>query len=1569
MAISKAVIITTAFLQFGFADILVNLPDGTIRGKESITIANKTFYSFLKVPYASPPTGNLRFKPPVPPKRWTGILNATEHYVICYQVNRDLAIESEDCLYLNIYTPRLPNDSEIPTFPVMLYIHGGGFIQGTCLNFICGPEFLIEYDVVVVTVNYRLGPFGFLSTQDEVIPGNNGLKDQHLAIKWTHDNIQLFGGDPERITILGQSAGSASVTYQFLNKKSEGLFWGAICESGSFLSPWSFQRRAREIAFKTASFINETFNYNNDSEDLYRFLRDLPAEELDEASFRLHQLENLENRQISQGYFYSPVIEPEHDDAFITGKMYSDLESGNFIKVPILIGITSEESIEEAGDLSLLQETMKTYDENLHWLVPDDMNIKDEEKRKMVGSIIRSLYSESNFEQNLAAGIRFFSDNSFTRSVIKHAELQSKFTDVYFYQFSYDGMLGNISTALKGADKVAHSEETRYIWRIVFEGYDNTDVQTFPETDILIQRRMLKLWTDFAKTLNPTPKKSDLLQNITWPTVASGRPKDFLFLDIKVLVELPAGTILGRESESYTGKPYYIFQKIPYAAPPAPTPPNNWDGILNTTFLDAICYQISTDLPEETEDCLYINVYTPELPSENNNVSIPVLLYIYGGGFYEGHSMQYRRGPEFLIDHDVVVVTFNYRLGPLGFISTEDAIIPGNNGLRDQQLAIKWVHENIRLFGGDPEKITIVGESAGGASVSHQLLNKNSEGLFRGAIMESGTAINPSALQRNARTVAFSFGAVLNETFHTVDDSQTLLDYLLTVSAEDLDKASTLISGWAPVIEVEHDEAFITEKMYGIVKSGNFVKVPVLMGINSEESLYEAGNLDTLKAKMVSYDNNVELLVPVDMRISNIENQKEFGEAIRKIYCGDETFTDNLAAGVRFDSDNSFTRAIIKNAELQSKFTDVYFYQFSYDGIMGNVTVDIDGAEHVAHAEELRYVWRTTRDGYDNSDLSKFPPEDVTTLHRMLTLWTNFVKTLNPTPEKIDLLQNVTWPIVTSGEEGDFIYLDIGLDLEVKSHPKQEAYSGIIKGRIATIPQKKSIFYAFQEIPYAAPPVGELRFQPPQPVPAWKGVLDTTHNSKVCYQVGIDSDQESEDCLYLNVYSPKLQTRDGNISLPVMVFIHGGGFIVGDAILRSYGPEFLVSQGVVIVTLNYRLGVFGFLSTQDEIIPGNNGLKDQLFALQWVNKNIHLFGGDPAKVTIFGQSAGAASVGYHLISPKSQGLYRAAIMESGSSISAFAYQRNARHYGFKTASLIYSNINENSTSEELLEAMLKASAADIDQASHNVTSQEHVDTAQLFQGYYYAPVIELDSEDAFLTEKMFEVISRGDASKVPIIIGINSEESLSQNTDTNVLKRIMTQYDKHLDFLVPNDMNIKSKDIKIQVGGTIRRLYSGDDLLQNVDAAGVRYMSDTSFTRSVIKHAIIQSNYSDVYFYQFSYDGLMGNVSVIIDGTERVGHNEENGYLWRVINGQFNNYNLDIYPNSDIVTQKRLLTLWTNFAKTLNPTPEKLELLQNIIWPVVSLDDNFPYLDIGEDLVIKHNPKEAPFAVWDALYE
>jgi carboxylesterase type B len=168
----------------------------------------------------------------------------------------------------------------------MFFMHGGGYVGGSSMWE--EPENLLDHGVLLVTINYRLGPFGFISTQDEVIPGNNGLKDQQSAIQWTHDNIHLFGGDPNKITILGQSAGSSSVTYQLLNRGIEGLIVGGICESGTYLSAWSYQRRAREIAFATAALMNDTFLTNNNSQDLLEYLQSVPAKDLDEASDRYH---------------------------------------------------------------------------------------------------------------------------------------------------------------------------------------------------------------------------------------------------------------------------------------------------------------------------------------------------------------------------------------------------------------------------------------------------------------------------------------------------------------------------------------------------------------------------------------------------------------------------------------------------------------------------------------------------------------------------------------------------------------------------------------------------------------------------------------------------------------------------------------------------------------------------------------------------------------------------------------------------------------------------------------------------------------------------------------------------------------------------------------------------------------------------------------------------------------------------------------------------------------------------------------------------------------------------------
>lgn len=194
---------------------------------------------------------------------------------------------------------------------------------------------------------------------------------------------------------------------------------------------------------------------------------------------------------------------------------------------------------------------------------------------------------------------------------------------------------------------------------------------------------------------------------------------------------------------------------------------------------------------------------------------------------------------------------------------------------------------------------------------------------------------------------------------------------------------------------------------------------------------------------------------------------------------------------------------------------------------------------------------------------------------------------------------------------------------------------------------------AYKGIPFAAPPVGPLRWRPPQPAAPWKGVRDASAFGHSCLQPASrwsTVKDLSEDCLYLNVWAPAHATKP----LPVMVWVHGGGYVIGSGASRIYDGSRFAQDGVVLVTLNYRLGALGFLADPaltQEAAPdaplGNYGLMDQVAALQWVQRNIARFGGDPANVTVFGESAGAGSVLYLLGTDATRGLYQKAIIESG----------------------------------------------------------------------------------------------------------------------------------------------------------------------------------------------------------------------------------------------------------------------------------------------------------------------------------
>nr|AIY68354.1 esterase [Leptinotarsa decemlineata] len=524
--------------------------------------------------------------------------------------------------------------------------------------------------------------------------------------------------------------------------------------------------------------------------------------------------------------------------------------------------------------------------------------------------------------------------------------------------------------------------------------------------------------------------------------------------------------------------------------------------------------------------------------------------------------------------------------------------------------------------------------------------------------------------------------------------------------------------------------------------------------------------------------------------------------------------------------------------------------------------------------------------------------------------------------------------------------------------------NGKIKGR-KEYSLRGISFFAFQQIPFAKPPVGNLRFQDPQPVENWKGTLDASKNKQILcfqqsnmYKIANMSAVEYEDCLYLNVYTPL--NPSSNANLPVLFYIYGGGFVNGASDFDFFGPHYLMESGVIVVTANYRVGAFGFLSTGDTVLPGNYGLKDQLLALEWVKNNIRYFGGDPAKVTIFGQSAGAASVSFHLMSKKSVGLFRAAIAQSGSIISPWAYQRDYKQIAYDVASSLDRNFNRSSDSMQLLTFLRRASAADLNKAANDF--KQNTGNEQIIQGFRFTPVVEPDHENAFITEMMYPAIEKGHMNRVPLMMGICSEEAIARAAVANFQSSVVS-YENDLSRLVNKNMHLVDANEKKTAGEAIRKIYT-NGLLQNDLGKAVRYFSDMSFNRAVIRHAEMQSNYSDVYFYQFSYHGPLGGNRPYLEGAYRVGHAEDNHYLWAYSNHTF----LNKYSAEDITASNRFRTLFTNFAKYLNPTPKSEPLFENIIWPKVKPHD-FQYLDINETLTIMRNPKGDVYPKWVDLYE
>ncbi|XP_029113807.1 neuroligin-4, X-linked-like isoform X6 [Scleropages formosus] len=520
---------------------------------------------YLGIPYASPPTGERRFQPPEPPSSWPGIRNATQFAPVCPQyledrfllndmlpvwftANLDTVVtyvqdQNEDCLYLNIYVPTedgsgtQSQDDDITSYdggededihdenglkPVMVYIHGGSYMEGTG-NMIDGSVLASYGNVIVVTINYRLGVLGFLSTGDQAAKGNYGLLDQIQALRWIKENIQAFKGDPKRVTIFGSGAGASCVSLLTLSHYSEDLFQKAIIQSGTALSSWAVNYQPA----KYTQMLAEKVGCNMlDTIDLVECLQNKNYKEL------IEQYITPAKYHIAFG----PVIDGDviPDDPQIL------MEQGEFLNYDIMLGVNQGEGFKFVDGIVDSEDGVSAND--FDFAVSDfvDHLYGYPEGKDTLRETIKFMYTDwadkENPETRRKTLVALFTDHQWVAPAVATADLHAQYgSPTYFYAF-YHHCQSDMKPSW--ADS-AHGDEVPYVFGIPMIGPTDLFNCNFSKNDVMLSAVVMTYWTNFAKTGDPNQPvpqdtkfihtKPNRFEEVAW---SKYNPKDQLYLHI-----------------------------------------------------------------------------------------------------------------------------------------------------------------------------------------------------------------------------------------------------------------------------------------------------------------------------------------------------------------------------------------------------------------------------------------------------------------------------------------------------------------------------------------------------------------------------------------------------------------------------------------------------------------------------------------------------------------------------------------------------------------------------------------------------------------------------------------------------------------------------------------------------------------------------------------------------------------------------------------------------------------------------------------------------------------------------
>ncbi|XP_020845080.1 cocaine esterase-like [Phascolarctos cinereus] len=496
--------------------------------------------------------------------------------------------------------------------------------------------------------------------------------------------------------------------------------------------------------------------------------------------------------------------------------------------------------------------------------------------------------------------------------------------------------------------------------------------------------------------------------------------------------------------------------------------------------------------------------------------------------------------------------------------------------------------------------------------------------------------------------------------------------------------------------------------------------------------------------------------------------------------------------------------------------------------------------------------------------------------------------------------------------------------------------SGQIQGTQISIEAIDKSVNAFLGIPFAKPPVGALRFSPPQPPDSWSNVRDTTSQPSMCLQdvthleemaeglkVNNPIPANSEDCLYLNIYAP-VHAKEGD-ELPVMVWIHGGALLSGSA-FQFDGSILSATQNVVVVIIQYRLGILGFFSTGDEHAPGNWGYLDQVAALRWVQKNIAHFGGDPGLVTIFGESAGGTSVSSQVLSPMSKGLFHRAIMGSGVAFAPTLFSCRTEMVANAIANL---SACDRHSSASMVQCLRSKSEEEI------LAIAEHLD------------VIPTVVDGQFFPKHPEEMLTAGEFNHVPSIIGVTNHEYGWLLPQEHAIPGFQENMDKE-------SVELALQTPVLCITPELVPLMMEEYLRDTEDPGQCRaqfqeIVGDFNFVIPSLKAAKYQhSSSSPVYSYEFQHRPSW--VNEIRPEFVKADHGDDVPFV-------FGQPYLGKATEEEKLLSHRIMSYWANFARHGDPNGADL-----FHWPVYDQEEE--YLELNLQLSLGKSLRKNKWEFW-----